>query len=96
MSKTNETDAKAFDPNDPAYVDDRVASMINTMIQATDPRIVAKALLENAAALTQFIVKAGKQTPQQVALQFSQALVMALEPQEVEESRIQVVRSLTQ
>lgn len=81
--------------NDPAVIDERIASVINTLIQVADPRVIVNALLGNAAALSQLILAAQKAAPQQVAQAFSGALVDALSPREPETlantSRIQVV-----
>jgi hypothetical protein len=81
------------DMNDPAVLGERVASMINTLIQVADPRLIVQALLGNAAELSALIVKAGKGTPANVAGAFSSALVAALTPaaEVKEEKRIEVV-----
>jgi len=78
--------------NDPAVLDERVASVINTLIQVADPRLVVNSLLGNAAALSQLVIAAGKGTHAQVAQAFSGALIDALQPHEKEEPRIEVVR----
>ena len=82
------------DMNDPAVLDERVASMVNTLIQVADPRLIVRSLLENAAALSQLVLHAQKGTPAQIAHAFSSALVAALSPPEQakqEASRIEVV-----
>lgn len=86
-----ETESQNF--NDPAVLDERVASMVNTLIQVADPRLIVNALLTNAAGLTGLVLAAGKATPSQVAAAFSGALVDALSPAEAkkDEPRIRVV-----
>lgn len=91
----NETETDANMVNDPSgLLDERIASVVNTLIKVADPRLIVNALLGNAAALSQLILAADKATPAHVAHAFSSSLVEALQPQEgVEEnqSRIQVV-----
>jgi hypothetical protein len=79
--------------NDPAVLDERIASVINTLVTVADPRLIVQALLGNAAALSQLILHAEKANPSQVASAFASALVEALSPREEakEEPRIQVV-----
>jgi hypothetical protein len=84
------------DMNDPAVLDERVASVINTLITVADPRLIIRALLENAAALSQLVLHAEKASHAQVAHAFSSALVSALSPQQAqapkeEGPRIEVV-----
>lgn len=78
---------------DPTVVDEHIASIVNTLIQVTDPRVIIQALLGNAAGLSQLVLAAGKGNHAQVANVFSRAMVDALAPrQEVkEEPRIEVV-----
>jgi hypothetical protein len=77
--------------NDPAVLDERIASVINTLIQVADPRLVVNSLLGNAAALTEIILRAEKATPAQVAQAFSSALIQALTPTAENAPRIEVV-----
>lgn len=81
------------DMNNPEVLEERIASVVNTLITVADPRLIVQALLSNAAGLTQFILHAQKATPAQAAHAFSGALVSALSPpQEAkEEPRIEVV-----
>lgn len=80
--------------NDPAVLDERIASVINTLIQVSDPRLIVNSLLGNAAALTQIIIAAGKASHAQAAEAFSTAMVDALQPKAAEEDapRIEVVQ----
>lgn len=84
--------------NDPTILDERVASVINTLITVADPRLIVNALLGNAAALTQIIIAAGKASHAQAAEAFSTAMVDALQPKvaETEAPRIEVVQGNVQ
>lgn len=82
------------DFTNPDVVDEHVASMVNTLIQVTDPRLIVNALLGNAAALSQLVLAAGKATPAHVAHAFSSSMVDALSPPQKlanEQPRIEVV-----
>jgi hypothetical protein len=73
-------------------LNERVASVVNTLITTTDPRQVIHSLLSTAAELSQLVLKAGKFTPSDVAGVFGSTLVAALAvPVEEEQPRIQVV-----
>lgn len=79
--------------NNPDALDEQIASVINTLLQVNDPRLIVKALLGNAAALAQLIIAAKRGTAAQVASAFSAALIDALEPQEQPEEKRIVVAS---
>lgn len=86
----------APDMSDPAVLDERIASVVNTLIQVTDPRLIVNALLTNAAGLCQLILHADKATPAHVAHAFSSSLVQALSARDDKgEPRIEVVPANT-
>jgi hypothetical protein len=72
-------------------LNERVASIVNTLITTTDPRQIIQALLSTAAELAQIVLKAEKATASQLAHVFTSALVLALDVPVEEEPRIQVV-----
>lgn len=83
-----------LDMSDPDVLDEQIASVINTLIQVADPRLIVQALLGNAAALCQLVIAAEKGTHAQIAGAFSSALVTALTPAQTEADngpRIEVV-----
>lgn len=75
-------------------LEDKVVSVINTLVTVYDPRLIVNTLLVNAAALAQLVLFAEKATPAQVANAFSGAMVQALTPRQAEsanEPRIEIV-----
>lgn len=79
--------------NDPAVLDERIASVVNTLVQVADPRLIINALLGTAAELATLVLAAEppRASPAMIAHVFSNALVVALQPRTAEAPLIQVV-----